>query len=159
VIDAMRRTELFVPGTPVPKGSTRTIPHAVTGQHITRASNASRLDQWVAIIRHEVAPLGLPLNLGPVELDAMFLFLRPKSHRRKDGTLRAGAPIRHTQIPDIDKLLRAVLDALASVVYADDRQVDITTTRRAWSDTRAGMGLVITTDPRHDQPAAEEVPA
>ena len=46
-----------------------------------------------------------------------FYFSRPKSvsyKKRPD----------HTVKPDIDKLIRAVLDALTGIFYADDAQVD-----------------------------------
>jgi len=42
-----------------------------------------------------------------------FHFKRPKKHYLSDGvTLRDDAPLAHTQKPDVDKLVRAVLDAL-----------------------------------------------
>lgn len=51
---------------------------------------------------------------GPVRVEAHFYFCRPKS-RKKD---------RHkTSKPDLDKLARALLDAMAGTVYANDSQV------------------------------------
>jgi len=52
----------------------------------------------------------------------VFQFVRPKSHYTAKGALRDAAP-RHVGKPDIDKLCRAVLDALTGIAYADDSQV------------------------------------
>lgn len=58
----------------------------------------------------------------PVEIGITFVFVRPKSHYTSKGELRAGAPT-HPGKPDIDKLCRAVLDALTGILYHDDAQV------------------------------------
>lgn len=65
------------------------------------------------------------LWLGPVGMEIMFRLQRPKGHYKKDGvTLRNTAP----KLPDgkkydLDKLQRAVLDALTEIFYRDDGQV------------------------------------
>jgi crossover junction endodeoxyribonuclease RusA len=60
-----------------------------------------------------------------VVLNARFIFARPASHLKKSGELRAGVPRlpigRGT--PDVDKLVRAVLDALTGIAFVDDSQV------------------------------------
>lgn len=58
----------------------------------------------------------------PVGIAIAFVFVRPKSHYTSKGELRAGAPS-HPGKPDIDKLCRAVLDALTGILYHDDAQV------------------------------------
>ena len=55
------------------------------------------------------------LILGPVDVGLLFALPRPKSIGRKATA--------HTKKPDLDKLTRAVLDALAGVVFRDDSQV------------------------------------
>jgi len=57
------------------------------------------------------------LVAGPVVLGARFYLPRPKAYERRRGVLV------HTKKPDLDKLLRAVLDALTGVVFGDDSQV------------------------------------
>lgn len=49
-------------------------------------------------------------------LHVMFLFQRPQSAPKR--------VTRHTKAPDIDKLERALLDAMTGIAYADDAQVD-----------------------------------
>lgn len=52
---------------------------------------------------------------GPISVTLVFFFRRPH-----------GAPkarIGHTVKPDLDKLIRAILDALKGILYKDDAQV------------------------------------
>lgn len=50
----------------------------------------------------------------------------------------------HTKKPDIDKLLRALLDAMTGIVWADDSQVAFVVVNKvyAWND-RPGVHVVI----------------
>nr|WP_272925049.1 RusA family crossover junction endodeoxyribonuclease [Streptomyces sp. SID8377] len=65
--------------------------------------------------------------LGPVALSVVFTFDRPKSHYgkgRNASRLLPSAPVRPDVKPDLDKILRATLDALTTGgVYRDDAQV------------------------------------
>lgn len=58
----------------------------------------------------ELAP-----TFGPVQIHCDFYFARPKSLNK--------SILQKTTRPDVDKLIRAVLDALTGIVYADDSQV------------------------------------
>jgi Holliday junction resolvase RusA-like endonuclease len=61
---------------------------------------------------------------GPLHVIIGFRMPRPKAHTRKDGTLKAGAPIYCTSKPDADNLAKAVLDAMTDLgVWRDDSQV------------------------------------
>jgi Holliday junction resolvase RusA-like endonuclease len=51
----------------------------------------------------------------PVNVDVVFYLYRPKSAKKSD--------ICPTRKPDIDKLGRAVLDALTGILFDDDSQV------------------------------------
>ena len=70
-----------------------------------------------------------PLLAGPLRISVWFVFPRPASHylpansRRPVPELREDAPTWHTSKPDVDKLARALLDALTLVVWRDDSQV------------------------------------
>lgn len=58
---------------------------------------------------------------GVVRLDVTFLAPAPKDVAKK---LLKGRAVSCAKGRDLDKLLRGVFDALSSLVYADDRQVD-----------------------------------
>ena len=52
---------------------------------------------------------------GPVRVEAGFYFTRPKRGKKRD--------IHKITRPDLDKLARALLDAMTGTVFADDSQV------------------------------------
>lgn len=84
------------------------------------AASRSRLTAWqeaLAYTLNRYTPAGYLQGkyLAPVSVAATFYMPRPKS-----------APsyvLRPTTMPDIDKLVRVVLDALTGRGYVDDRQV------------------------------------
>lgn len=85
--------------------------------------------------------------VGGVGVTLIFTFERPKKHYRTgkfSHLLRDDAPERHTQYPDIDKLERAVLDALTGVAYADDAQVDRVGKQKRWVPRGEFAGLECT---------------
>ena len=114
---------LHVPGDPVPQGSLRSFERG--GRVITKPNNAGRLERWRGDIRQAVGQKmranGQGLVTEPVKMTLRFGFTRPISHLTSKGALRKGA--RALPVPDIDKLSRAVLDALTGVAFVDDGQV------------------------------------
>ena len=125
---ALATIAFTVPGRPIPKGSTRSFNHFRTGSIITRQQNADALYPWEKRVAHEaraaLAPLAIPWALNGAYLcDVDFFFSRPKSHYRRSGSLKPGAPRWHTTRPDEDKITRAIRDALTSILWTDDSQV------------------------------------
>jgi Holliday junction resolvase len=86
---------------------------------------------WRATVAEEaktLVPDG-PIS-GPVQVSVAFVFPRPKSHYgtgRNSGKLKEWAPYWHVSVPDLDKLQRAIGDALKGTVLSDDSQI------AAWS--------------------------
>jgi crossover junction endodeoxyribonuclease RusA len=106
-------------GVPAPQGSSRGFLHRSTGRVIVTHDNP-RTEPW----RESVAWAALramreqdwPQAQGAVNVAAVFRLPRPQSlpRRVKDQTRK----------PDLDKLLRALLDALSQAsVWRDDAQV------------------------------------
>lgn len=116
-----------VPGRCPPKGSARSFAirrgGAFTGATVTVQGNAASLAEWAARCALEARTMGVPLAAGPWRCSCSFAFERPKAHRRAGGALRPDAPVAPTGRPDLDKLLRTVLDALTGIAWADDSQV------------------------------------
>ena len=82
-----------------------------------------------------------------VRATMVFMFERPKSHYRIgkfSHLLKDSAPDDHTQYPDIDKLERAILDALTGVAYSDDAQVCAVGKSKRWVPRGHLPGLEIT---------------
>jgi Holliday junction resolvase RusA-like endonuclease len=71
-----------------------------------------------------------------VKLAVTFSFPRPKSHYRSDGvTLKPSAPYYKTSAPDLDKLQRAIGDALTGTVFRDDALVAVWEVRKVYDET------------------------
>ena len=111
-------------GTAAPQGSKRHV-----GNGVMRESSP-RVYTWRDDVRC-IALENLPAQWDPrsaIRLDLTFCFQRPNSHYgRKAGILylKRNAPPEPTsgRLGDLDKLQRAIFDALTGIVYADDRQV------------------------------------
>lgn len=123
-------------GTPVTQGSkTRT-------RYGLRDANGTRLRPWREAVKHAALDAGIPRIDGPVSVSLRFAFARPRSHfgtGRNVSNLRSGAPAypANRGSGDIDKLCRAVLDALTDAgVWGDDSQVVCLTAVKSWTDAR-----------------------
>jgi Holliday junction resolvase RusA-like endonuclease len=127
-------------GVPVPQGSARAF---VVGRVIQNApghrvvenptavvqpDNKQPLNHWRTQIANEARMAmntanrgliaeedGLDFD-GPIRISAVFAFNRPKS-------IKPAERPHPTVKPDLDKLIRAVLDALTGVLFRDDAQV------------------------------------
>lgn len=134
---------VFVPGTPKPQGSAKWIRSNTTGRAIPK-TNPDLLawrDRVAGFAAARMAEAGAEVTAEPVALVARFVFQRPKGHVRRSGDLTRSAPRHHGQRPDVDKLIRAVGDALTGVVYRDDCQVVEVRASKAWAAPGCPAGL------------------
>lgn len=120
---------LNVPGIPIPQGSK----NIFNGRLVE--TNSHKLRIWrkaiaaASVNHHQGEPLDCPLHLI-VE----FRFPRPKHHfgtGKNSLVLKEKAPTYYTAKPDLDKLIRAVGDALtqAGVIRDDSRITRITASK------------------------------
>lgn len=113
---------IIVPGVPVPAGSHRAF--LIAGR--ARIAPANKMQRsWQRVVSECAAEAWQDREpiLGSVFLDVVFHFSRPKSHYKTSGYLKKSAPICCATRPDLDKLLRAIGDALTGIVWRDDSQV------------------------------------
>lgn len=112
--------EITVAG--IPKGQPR--PRAFVGPSgKARVFDAGTAEGWKATIAQEAQATGIVgLELeGPIELQVRFLLPRPKRLCRRSDP---AGPVPSASKPDLDNLLKAVMDALTGVrVWRDDAQV------------------------------------
>jgi crossover junction endodeoxyribonuclease RusA len=114
----MTVVEFTVPGVPAPQGSK----NAFGGEANPRTR------PWRAAITAEASMYYEEPLRGPVGVTADFVFPRPKSHfgtGKNAGTVKATAPFLaiSKKVGDLDKLCRAVGDALTGVALLDDSQI------------------------------------
>jgi Holliday junction resolvase RusA-like endonuclease len=137
--------------TPIPQGSK--VPFKL-GDRILMVDSADRKtktrrsgslkrykEQLSATAAH--AMTGEPWT-GPIELECVFVVPRSKSHYTSKGALTKSAP----SVPggDLDKLIRAVGDALSKVVYRDDVQiVSFGASTKKFAEYHGDSGCVLVT--------------
>lgn len=102
----------FVPGKPAPQGSKR---HVGRGILIESSKEVGPWRERVALAAHNVMA-GTALFDGAVTVVLNFVLPRPKSAPKRSTP----AAIKR---PDLDKLERAILDAITGVIISDDSQV------------------------------------
>ena len=119
--------KFFVKGKPVPQGSMKFIRPGVMIH-----SRAADLAVWRADIARNAELSGFKPVSGGFKIEIDFIFIRPKSANRPFPTVA----------PDLDKLIRAVLDGLTGVAYEDDSQVIlIQATKTYGQNTGAWIGI------------------
>jgi Holliday junction resolvase RusA-like endonuclease len=108
-----------VEGTPIPQGSMR---HIGNGRMIH--SRATELATWRALIANAAKSAGCKPIDSPIIISMRFRLKRPKTVKRDLPTVP----------PDLDKLVRGVLDGLTDTAYADDSQVIDIRASKVYSD-------------------------
>lgn len=121
--------KFHVVGLPVPQGSMNAVHHKSTGRIIMLQSAGKRLAAWRKAVAAEAARnSGDHLLEGAVSVEIVFHMKRPK----KPKPTVAAFPVAR---PDIDKLIRAILDSLTSTVFVDDSQVCALFAHKRYCDT------------------------
>lgn len=138
---------LFIPGIPASKGSYRPITgrSRTTGKPVTRLIPMDKKERpWRDHVRDTILSHKHP-TIPPnsyVTIETTFYLPRPKTippHKRKHPTVK----------PDIDKLQRALYDAITEThIWHDDCQItDVTSHKRYADNTTTGVSLTITWEP------------
>lgn len=116
---------------------------------ICMSDSNKRSKDWMTQVRQAAGEVmaGRDLLQGPISLSVVFYFARTKSHfgsGKNASIVKAAAPVRHTQTPDLAKLVRCLEDGLSKVVWLDDRQVccygDI---RKEWTTAQERAEVLI----------------
>lgn len=152
----------MVDARPTPQGSLRSLTHRSTGKVVTPQDpkvlsfRAFVHDEWTR------SGGGTPAD-GPVAVVMVFSFRRPDSHYRPQipdryfkKHVRKGRAARsvlvespriaeHVQKPDVDKLIRATLDALTGLAFHDDQQVISVSGSKRWADGYDSVSIDIRT--------------
>lgn len=133
---------VYIPGTPVQQGSKKHVGHGVMVESNEKTLKAWRADA-IQCIRQA---MGSRKFMGAVAINAAFCFARPAGHYgtgKNAATLKASAPHFKASKPDIDKLERALLDALTQAgAYMDDARV-VSVTKAKFYAERPGVDLTL----------------
>lgn len=139
-----------VPGRPVPQGSVRAFARGGKAMVVQGGSKESRerLATWRSDVRAvaQEAMKNSPPFRGAISMQVVFSFRRPNAHYgtgRNAERIKDSAPIDHLRQPDLDKLNRALLDALTGIVYVDDSQVITLDSRKRWITLADSEGTIV----------------
>ena len=115
------RIRFVVDGEPRSQGSMTAVYNRKLGVSRVRHSNAPALSLWRGLCREAAMKSGAEIWEGPVGMTISFGISAPINQKH-------GYPKR----PDLDKLVRGVLDALTGVCYRDDSQVVTLQAQKVW---------------------------
>ena len=107
-----------VTGQPVPQGSMKVI-----NGHVIH-TRGSALAAWRSAVALEARKAGAFPTRAPINLNMTFVLVKPRTVKRNSPTVP----------PDLDKLIRGVLDALTAIAYTDDSQVIEITAKKIYGE-------------------------
>ena len=134
---------VFIQGKPIPQGSVSPMPfRRKNGKMGVNVFQKPELLQWRERIAETVLQYKDSSDFYPKETPVMvflsFRLLKPKSAKREQPCCKG---------LDLDKAVRAVLDALTGVTYDDDCQVCYIMTMKVYVPTEEQQGVSITVKP------------
>jgi Holliday junction resolvase RusA-like endonuclease len=162
------RVEFTVLGEPQPQGS-KTIVRRKGKRPVVREDNPLTQPWRQAVAAAALKAIGTytadegtsgynpPLE-GPLQLRAVFVFARPQAHfgtGRNSGRLKPSAPNYCRTRPDVDKLLRAVGDAITGIVCRDDAQIVVAHAEKHYGEPACAHVVVEQLAPDADRNGAE----
>lgn len=132
-----------VAGLPVTQGSKIHGVNPHTGKSYIREQGGKSLEAWRTAIATEARKVRRNRDMtdlvrGPVKVKLHFALPKPKAEPKTRRTW----PIK-ARSGDLDKLARAVLDAITHVLIADDSQVIELHVTKDWGDSFVGLLIEI----------------
>lgn len=115
----------FVPGCPIAQPRIKARGVFARGRVFARVyepgGKTSPVRQWKSDLQAEAYKhVNGSLLAGPLALKATFFFPRPQRlNRSKDPV----GPIPYDVKPDIENVLKALMDSMTGIIYNDDRQI------------------------------------
>lgn len=129
-----------IPGKPVPKLRPRI---GWRGRKPCLINPQTEIENWYrSLLIGAIGPVR-PIFTGPVVTNYEFCFKRPKSHFKKSGGLKKGAPEQHTQKPDLDNLIKFINDCCNKIIFKDDTQIVLDYSIKLWTPGDAETLIVI----------------
>jgi crossover junction endodeoxyribonuclease RusA len=132
----------FVAGRPAPQGSKRHVGGGVLIESSKACAPWRTNVAWWASQVHDGPPMD-----GPLSVNLVFVMPRPAATPKR----RTPAAVKK---PDVDKLARAILDALTDVVWRDDSQITHLNARKRLAELDEQPGVRIRIGPDVQESAA-----
>lgn len=149
-------TTVYVSGTPAPQGS-KILRKNKAGRVWMADDNAHRLRAWREAVTGAWVAADAPRVDGPAFLGVTFYVPRPRGHYgtgRNAERVRPSAPRHPAVLPDLDKYLRATMDALTRAdAWEDDARVVTIAAAKRYADAECPVGARVTVAPVPGQEA------
>lgn len=132
----------YAHGRPKPQGSKRGFVQGGKVRLVEAGGDAHK-DWRATVTSAALEAMGdRPLLDGALNVRLVFALPRPKAHPKTKRTWPVARP-------DIDKLVRSVLDSMSHVVFRDDSQVVHLQACKVWAeiDTPSGAGVAVKVTP------------
>ena len=137
--------DFFVAGTPKAQPRVKAF---VRGGH-AGVYTPDSAESWKQSVRKQ-ALTNAPecFTAAPIRISLDFFLPRPKSHYKRDGSLKPNARIWHQNKPDIDNLIKAVTDAITDTqkVWLDDSQICEITATKTYGINAVGCSVSISAE-------------
>lgn len=125
----MKTIEFVVPGTPVGKGRPK---FARRGKFVTTYTPEKTASyENLVKVKAEEAMQGRQMFDGPVSVEIVLLVTPPASWSQKKQREALAGTVFPTSKPDVDNVLKGIMDACNEIVFKDDKQaVDVMVKKR-----------------------------
>jgi Holliday junction resolvase RusA-like endonuclease len=121
---------LFVNG--IPKAQPR--PRMTASGHVYNPDSANA---WKEIVRTAFAAFHKPPITNPIRLRVSFFLPRPRA-------MKKGTAVPHVKKPDVDNLLKALMDAMTTAgVWKDDALVYVTEAGKWYAADKTGARIIV----------------
>lgn len=136
----MKQVQFTVYGIAAAKGNMKSFPfrrkNGSLGASVTEGTKGSK--SWQALVADTAQRHAGEFFTDAVEVELEFWLPRPKSLPKRVTT--------HTKKPDVDKLTRAIFDALKGIIWRDDSQVVSLNVAKGYAAASAvpGVRVVVT---------------
>ena len=136
------KIDFFVAG--IPKAQPR-VKAFVRGGH-AGVYTPDSAESWKQAVRREtVANAPESVVAHPVRVELDFFLPRPKAHHKRDGSVKSNSPVWHCKKPDLDNLIKAVVDAITDTrcIWLDDSQICQISATKSYTLNASGCSVRI----------------
>lgn len=138
--------KFFVKGIPkaLPRQKYRLIKTKTGKQFISSYTPLKNVQTWYDLFIEEAKKYIPKITIdGPVKLECVIIFPRPKSHYNKKGELKSEEKY-HCVRPDFDNVMKLICDVLTNLrYYTDDSQIADATIKKIYADSNECCGVEI----------------
>ncbi|SOZ99475.1 Holliday junction resolvase [Cupriavidus taiwanensis] len=147
------RVTLTIPGVPVPKGRPRFRNRRTkSGAEFVQAYSPEKTRSYDAVVRTlaEQAMAGRPPLTGALQVNFVAFLPVPRSWPQKRSRSALEGRVLPTYRPDLDNMIKNVLDGSNGILFADDSLITDMVVSKRYSDRPRAVLEVIELDPESE---------